>query len=424
MHTRKYFASYLERDISTQKIISFNKVLELIFYLGKSDWSPGKELHRSFLRVTENLDFKEALKGFRKNTQKQKKRKSGKPVMLDEDLEFCVNNPMHMLCSSAARTPNAIISWRHVFNRGNRKNSPTKVQTGNGFHWMELLGFIEFKSAKNGMDEFDDGSGVEQLDPDSPSRSLARESSSFRGSSGRGKSKLVAKVGSRAMLNGQVTGQKWPCNPRYSSVSSSKRVKTEPSPEFEATSDLQCASYALEMMSQGGLRTHVIGFLIINNNIQILYYDRSITVKSTPISITRDPIKFVALLFVMSQMDATRWGHDPVLPNPAFLSKSPDQPKLRSNGKRNGDRKGDDKHEFRIFEGTEFKTNNVTLVLGKEMFHQHVIIGRGTCVIRARLKSKGSKLVDQLGDEGFSDGEDSEGEDSESEGEDERVEQF
>ena len=43
---------------------------------------------------------------------------------------------------------------------------------------------------------------------------------------------------------------------------------------------LQCAGYALEMLSHGGLCSHVIGALVTDDTIQLLYYDRSIIIVS------------------------------------------------------------------------------------------------------------------------------------------------
>jgi hypothetical protein len=45
---------------------------------------------------------------------------------------------------------------------------------------------------------------------------------------------------------------------------------------------LQCASYSLEMLSHGGLRSHVIGALVTDDTIQLLYYDRSTIIVSEP----------------------------------------------------------------------------------------------------------------------------------------------
>ena len=57
--------------------------------------------------------------------------------------------------------------------------------------------------------------------------------------------------------------------------------------------------------------------------------------------------------------------------------------------------------------------NSDTLVLGKEIFRQHTIIGHGTCVVRARLQARDSKLTDNLEDEGFLRGDDTERENAE-----------
>jgi hypothetical protein len=51
---------------------------------------------------------------------------------------------------------------------------------------------------------------------------------------------------------------------------------------------LQCASYALEMLSHGGLHSHVISALVTDDTIRLLYYDRSIIIVSRPVEGCRD----------------------------------------------------------------------------------------------------------------------------------------
>jgi hypothetical protein len=55
---------------------------------------------------------------------------------------------------------------------------------------------------------------------------------------------------------------------------------------------LQCASYALEVLSHGGLRSHVIGALVMDDTIQLLYFDRSIIIVSRPVNFLGGSIAF------------------------------------------------------------------------------------------------------------------------------------
>jgi hypothetical protein len=177
----------------------------------------------------------------------------------------------------------------------------------------------------------------------------------------------------------------------------SKRQKLQPT---EKDPNIQCASYALEMLSNGGLRSHVIGLLITDDNIELIYYDHSITMKAQSFSFVDRPVMFVAMLYAMSQLSTAQWGMDPVIENPSFLSKSSALPERRSKRFRS---------RWKIFENTEFKLDEkTTLILDKEVFHQHSIIGRGTCVIRARIKGAEEEggFDDEMSERELTEGED------------------
>ena len=129
---------------------------------------------------------------------------------------------------------------------------------------------------------------------------------------------------------------------------------------------LQCASYALEMMSHGGLRSHVIGALVTDDTIQLLYYDRSIILKSEPLNFLEDPSRFVAMLRAMGNLPLSQLGHANLITPPPFLG---------------GPRRSED-----IFDGLKLTLNDGTgLRLGSTIYQQHGIIGRGTCVVRATI---------------------------------------
>jgi hypothetical protein len=127
---------------------------------------------------------------------------------------------------------------------------------------------------------------------------------------------------------------------------------------------LQCASYALEMMSHGGLRSHVIGALVIDGTIQLLYYDRSIFLKSEPLNFLEDPLSLVAMLRAMCNLPRSQLSHANLITPPPFLG---------------APRRSED-----IFDGLKLTLSDGTgLRLGSTIYQQHGIIGRGTCVVRA-----------------------------------------
>ena len=149
----------------------------------------------------------------------------------------------------------------------------------------------------------------------------------------------------------------------------SKRRKVDGTASADL-SMLQCASYALEMLSHGGLRSHVISALVTDDAIQLLYYDRSIIIVSRPVNFLEDPSRFVAMLHAIAKLTLPQLGYADVI-KPAPLL---DNPRQTTN----------------IFDGLELHLNDGTrLLLGSTIFHQHGIIGRGTCVVRARRVEKG-----------------------------------
>ncbi|KAF8271773.1 hypothetical protein EI94DRAFT_1719985 [Lactarius quietus] len=128
---------------------------------------------------------------------------------------------------------------------------------------------------------------------------------------------------------------------------------------------MQCASYALEMMSHGGLRSHVIGALVTDGIIQLLYYDRSIILVSERVNFLDDLSRFIAMLQAMSNLPLSRLGYADVITPPPLLE----------NPRRTAD----------IFDGLKLTLSDGTsLLLGSTIYYQHGIIGRGTCVIRAK----------------------------------------
>ncbi|KAJ7767986.1 hypothetical protein DFH07DRAFT_808337 [Mycena maculata] len=142
----------------------------------------------------------------------------------------------------------------------------------------------------------------------------------------------------------------------------------------ETDPKLQCASYALELLSNGGLRSHVVAVLVSRNSLELLYYDRSIVVKSEPLRFTDNTATFLAVLSGFAHLHSRRWGYPALLEPPAIPQALPPKP---PKGFWRGMYKD---HVLKL--GDHWK-----LTLGNILFRAHGVIGRGTVVVQATVTS-------------------------------------
>lgn len=139
---------------------------------------------------------------------------------------------------------------------------------------------------------------------------------------------------------------------------------------WEGNPWVQCTGYALELLSQGGLRDYAIGALVTDHWVQLMFYDRSIIIFSKPLDFVAEPEKFCLVLQTLAQhsKDFHGLGYIECLQPSCGLAPSED---------------ADD-----IFGGQELKLKNgLVLTLGETLFRQHTIIGRGTTTIIAKVKN-------------------------------------
>jgi hypothetical protein len=177
--------------------------------------------------------------------------------------------------------------------------------------------------------------------------------------------------------------QHWSSRPLLTSASGSKRnsnssnvshISKRRKVDGTSAAMLQCASYALEMLPHGGLRSHVIGSLVTDDTIQLLYYDRSTIIVSDPVNFLGELSRFIAMLQAIGNLTPSQLGYAKTI-KPAPLLDNP--------------RRTD------IFDGLELRLSDGTLLrLGKTVYHQHGIIGRGTCVIKAKCLDRGGAHCD------------------------------
>ena len=151
-----------------------------------------------------------------------------------------------------------------------------------------------------------------------------------------------------------------------------KSRTNEQAPTPKITTDLltQCASYALEMMSHGGIRHHALGASIIDNDITLQYYGHSIILYSKPFSIVDDFDQFLSVLLLLMSLGHQGWGFADPVPTSAFPDSTVDFDKR--------------KPYLSLYQGLHYQLGGQTFVLGDILHQQHGIIGRGTCVIGAQ----------------------------------------
>jgi hypothetical protein len=132
----------------------------------------------------------------------------------------------------------------------------------------------------------------------------------------------------------------------------------------------QCASYALEMMSHGGIRHHTIGALIVDEYITLQYYGHSVIIYSKPLNFVADFPRFLSLLLRLISLGRQEWGFASLMPSPNF--KIPDV---------TADRR---RPFLSLYRGQTVKVSGKSFVLEDIIDQQHGIIGCGTCVIGAK----------------------------------------
>ncbi|KAF8899700.1 hypothetical protein CPB85DRAFT_184988, partial [Mucidula mucida] len=162
-------------------------------------------------------------------------------------------------------------------------------------------------------------------------------------------------------------------------------IMTEPTDDSQTRRGVsrQCARYALEVLSSAGFRSHCFGLLVGVNEIQVLYYDRSIIAVSEPFPMVNlkepdgldceDERRFVALLICLHRATLAQRGiMENLMPDP-FLEVYQKYTDNMANDPKT------------LFVGKQIKLQvggkAVLVTLGLVLMRQPGIIGRNTCVV-------------------------------------------
>ncbi|KAF8215492.1 hypothetical protein K438DRAFT_1660184 [Mycena galopus ATCC 62051] len=287
------------------------------------------------------------------------------------DVRFCRNDPVLVLDSDAGRKPDVVIVRLATVNKDGRygvdeisKGGPQDA----AFYWRELLSFWEFKPD----------------DIPEPVEKKASTSKSKKQHSQSDQPPPTLLPTRRSERNvGQNEDPPSTSGSHHSTSESRKRsgdtltpIVPEKRPKKDEDPKLQCASYALELLSNGGVRSHVVAVLVSRNSLELLYYDRSIVVKSEPLRFTRPENRatFLAVLSGFGRLGSPRWGYPELLTPPAIRQMLlPKPPKGFWRGMYQD-------HVLELKDGWK-------LTLEKILFRAHGVIGRGTVVVRATVTS-------------------------------------
>lgn len=79
------------------------------------------------------------------------------------------------------------------------------------------------------------------------------------------------------------------------------------------TAEEQLATYAMEQLSNSGLRSHTLGMVIKDNDINLCYYDREGCIRADSFDFIQEFDTLCAILISIHMLDAHQWGFSPYL---------------------------------------------------------------------------------------------------------------
>ncbi len=122
------------------------------------------------------------------------------------------------------------------------------------------------------------------------------------------------------------------------------------------------------MFAHGGFRDSVLGMYTKDANIQLIHYDRSAVIVSGPIIIDKSVEDLVCTLDVLAN---SKWGLCDIIP-PLTNVPPPEDNRLPN---------------LNLFLNVKLSVEDLQFTLRQTLFHQHGIIGRGSCVVKATVSS-------------------------------------
>ncbi|KAF9476180.1 hypothetical protein BDN70DRAFT_863614 [Pholiota conissans] len=387
-HTHEQYRKFLKADIEDTQRIPFDELLSIVFDFPTDT----QEVPPQISAITSSSGFQDLLKTYLGHTGAEKDRYQKFNALANftfkalwescpsdakpKPMAFSRHDFLKVLGSSAERKPDCVLVYEDTIlkkpERIDVKNVADNGPKDAPFHWVELLTFCEFK-LKASRTKSQLTLVQQQNSPclgTSSSTSLATVSEATSASHGNesvSASQVITSAAGRKRA--QDDGAEASEAPKKKRKTAKAKKVVPVILEVPPPSEVQCASYALEMMSYGGFRSHSVGVLVSSDLLELLYYDRSITVQSTPIDLCTDggATRLVAMLYCMQHATPKQWGLvQAITPGPESFT-AEETIKRRD-----------------LVRGMLLTLNNgAVLKLGDLIFLQHALIGRGTCVATA-----------------------------------------
>ncbi|KAL4255909.1 hypothetical protein AB1N83_013192 [Pleurotus pulmonarius] len=221
------------------------------------------------------------------------------------------------------------------------------------FHPCDIISFHEFKLVQKDLRRYSTLPPTSSIKHTSETSAPKRKASTSANAT-EGRVRESPRPGSSATDVPRTKG---------SDIAAERNSET-PGEEAEASSAalvehplIQCAGYALEMLSQG-FRRHVLGFLATDGQIEFLYYNHSVVLRSSPFNFIDDLPQFHQIISLLGRMSFSYYGYYPEVEN-----------------------------KERTSTVNTFDNLCLTLMLGDIIHQAHGLIGRGSLVVNVNVKS-------------------------------------
>ncbi|KAK0218288.1 hypothetical protein EDD85DRAFT_867011 [Armillaria nabsnona] len=401
-YDRKDYDNFIREDLATRVFIPSDDFLRVILHL-PGDWRTDPTITALIEKVKSDEQWKKFWADYAAQCgQKDESMlyhphsslcnraldliKSDSP--LEPDIGFYRQDPKVVKGTNANLSPDVITLLLSLFNSS--QNNIRDIEAGgpkNSVGWPQLLQWLDFKLSETTLDNGRYATRVLTADNKDPmGKVFNSKGSTPLGDpegvgvvAGQKRKSDVPKHGSRSGKASRTSKkQDAAARSRMQDEAESERLRAPPNgkdPKNKEDPQLQCARYAMEVLSSAGFRTHSIGALIGGTLLQMQYYDRSSIIIAQEIDMGKDPESFIAMLIGLHRLTLEKHGIHSIVEDPI----------LSDYAKYTQEHRDD---TATLFEGRELTLKKadgtpVVLTLGKIIFRQPGIIGRDTCVVEA-----------------------------------------
>ncbi|KAK0476419.1 hypothetical protein IW261DRAFT_1367795 [Armillaria novae-zelandiae] len=401
-YDRKDYDNFIREDLATRVFIPSDDFLRVILHL-PGDWREDPSITSLIEKVKNDEQWKELWADYVTQCGQKDEKLLYRPhsslcnralnlIKIDSpsepDIGFYRQDPKYVKGTNANLSPDVITLLLSLFNSS--KNKIADIEAGgptNSIGWPQLLQWLDFKLSETTLDNGRRATRVLTADKRDPiGKVFNPKGSTPLGDpegvgvvAGQKRKSDVAKHSSQSGKTSRTSKkQDAAARSRMQEEAESERMPPPlngKDPKNKEEPQLQCARYAMEVLSSAGFRTHSIGALIGGTLLQMQYYDRSSIIISQEIDMGKDPESFIAMLIGLHRLSLEKHGIHSIVEDPILSDYASYTQEHRDD-------------TATLFEGRKLTLEKadgtpVVLTLGKIIFRQPGIIGRDTCVVEA-----------------------------------------